>query len=43
MNTIGWGQAVNNNSIGWGTCAKNNILNFALIYGYSYSVETVLA
>lgn len=40
MNTIGWGKAVEYNSIGWGRCAGNNILNFALIYGYSYRGET---
>ncbi len=38
MNTIGWGQAVENN-INWGA---TNTINFGYIYDYSASGETSL-
>lgn len=43
MNTIGWGQALNNNNLDWGGCVKNNNLSFGFIYDISYSGETVIA
>lgn len=41
MNTIGWGQAVNN-TIGWGQGAVNNTISWGSIYEDSYSGETEL-
>jgi hypothetical protein len=42
MNTIGWGQALNNNNLDWGNCVKKNNLSFGFIYDISYSGETVI-
>jgi hypothetical protein len=41
MNTIGWGQDVNN-TIGWGQGAVNNTISWGSIYIDSYSGETEL-
>lgn len=41
MNTIGWGQAINNNSIRWGLSNQNKF-KFGIIYGESYQGETAI-
>ena len=40
MNTIGWGQAINNN-LYWGKSFETNNIGFGLICKNSYSGETI--